>query len=162
MQIKLGTIFRNAELWLKTNPEKRLLFVSMGCQAEGFRKFAEIKGFQDRVYIIDIICHGSPSSKLWKEYAHSIEKKAGGLTFKDKRNGWKTPTAFAMINGNEIPIKDYVKVFYNRCALLLSCHKCPFATTERKTDITIGDSGISRKPYRIFMIRMVHPFFYPH
>ena len=33
----------------------------------------------------------------------------------------------------------YVKVFYNRCALRPSCYECPYATTERKTDITIGD-----------------------
>ncbi len=143
MQSNPGAIFRKAELWLKENPEKRLMFVGMGCQAEGFLKFAEIKGFRARVYIIDIICHGSPSPKIWREYAHSIEKKAGGkityLTFKDKRNGWRIPTAVAVINGNEISIKDYVRVFYNRCALRPACHKCPFAMTERKTDITIGD-----------------------
>lgn len=44
-----------------------------------------------------------------------------------------------MINDNEIPINDYVRIFYNRCALRPSCHKYQFATTERKTDITIGD-----------------------
>ena len=143
VQSHLGSIFKNVELWLRENPVKNLLFVGMGCQAEGFRKFAEIRGFQDRVYIIDIICHGSPSPKIWREYAHYIEQKGRGkityLTFKDKRNGWGTPTAVAVINGNEISIKDYVRVFYNRCALRPSCHRCPFATTERKTDITIGD-----------------------
>lgn len=36
-------------------------------------------------------------------------------------------------------IKDYVKVFYNCCALRPSCYECPYATTGRKTDITIGD-----------------------
>lgn len=38
---------------------------------------------------VDIICHGSPSPKLWREYAESIQKKDGRityLTFKDKRN----------------------------------------------------------------------------
>ena len=143
VQSRLDNIFRATEVWLKQNPGKRLLFVGMGCQADGFRKFSAIKGFRDRVYIIDIICHGSPSPKLWREYAHFIEQKAGGkityLTFKDKRNGWRAPTAVAVINGDEFPIKDYVRVFYNRCALRPSCHKCPFATTERKTDITIGD-----------------------
>lgn len=59
--------------------------------------------------------------------------------FKDKRNGWKSPTAYVKVNGAEKPIKDYVKVFYNRCALRPSCYECPYATTERKTDMTIGD-----------------------
>lgn len=30
-------------------------------------------------------------------------------------------------------------MFYNRCALRPSCYECPYATTERKTDMTIGD-----------------------
>ena len=143
MQSKSGDIFRESVAWLNENPEKSLLFVGMGCQGEGFRKFVGVKGLQDRVFIVDIICHGSPSPKLWREYAALIENRNHGkisyLSFKDKRNGWNAPTAFVQINGEEIFIKDYVKVFYNRCALRPSCHICPFATTERKIDITIGD-----------------------
>lgn len=142
MQSRPGEIFQKAESWLKENPGKNMLFVGMGCQADGFRKFAEIRGFRDRVYIVDIICHGSPSPKLWREYAYSLEKRKGKityLTFKDKRNGWKSPTAFVIANGEEVPINKYVKIFYNQCALRPSCHECPYATMDRKTDITIGD-----------------------
>ena len=142
MQSKPEQIYKAAEEWLKGQPEKKLLFVGMGCQADGFRKFAEIRGFRERVCVVDIICHGSPSPKLWREYAESIEKKNGKityLTFKDKRNGWKAPTAFVTVAGYEYSIKDYVKVFYNRCALRPSCYMCPYATIERKTDMTIGD-----------------------
>ena len=142
MQSKPGYIYREAYNWLLENPEKELLFVGMGCQSDGFRKFSEIKGIRDQVYIVDIICHGSPSPKLWREYAEAIQKKDGEityLTFKDKRNGWKSPTAYVKVNGAEKSIKDYVKVFYNRCALRPSCYECPYATTERTTDMTIGD-----------------------
>ena len=142
MQSKPGDIYQEAYHWLMDNPKKELLFVGMGCQSDGFRKFSEIKGIRDRVYIVDIICHGSPSPKLWREYAESIQKKDGKITylsFKDKRNGWKSPTAYVKVNGSERPLKDYVKVFYNRCALRPSCYECPYATTERKTDMTIGD-----------------------
>lgn len=142
MQSKPGDIYQKAYRWLIENPKKELLFVGMGCQSDGFRKFSEIKGIRDRVYIVDIICHGSPSPKLWREYIESIQKKHGKvtyLTFKDKRNGWNSPTAYVKVNGTEKPIKDYVKVFYNRCALRPSCYECPYATIERKTDMTIGD-----------------------
>ena len=142
MQSKPGDIYREVFQWMTENPEKELLFIGMGCQSDGFRKFSEIKGIRDRVYIVDIICHGSPSPKLWREYAESIQRKEGKityLTFKDKRNGWKSPTAYVKVNGAEKPIKDYVKMFYNRCALRPSCYECPYATTERKTDMTIGD-----------------------
>lgn len=142
MQSRPGDVFKQAEIWMRQNPEKEMLFVGMGCQAEGFRKFVEIKGLREQVYILDIICHGSPSPKLWRKYAQSLEYKQGKieyLTFKDKRKGWRTPTALVQIDGKETTIYDYVKVFYNRCALRPSCHICPFTTTERKTDITIGD-----------------------
>ena len=142
MQSKPGDIYQEAYRWLMDNPKKELLFVGMGCQSDGFRKFSEIKGIRDRVHIVDIICHGSPSPKLWREYAESIQKKDGKITylsFKDKRNGWKSPTAYVKVNGSERPLKDYVRVFYNQCALRPSCYECPYATTERKTDMTIGD-----------------------
>ena len=142
MQSKPGDIFKQAYKWLLDNPGKELLFIGMGCQADGFRRFAELKDISNRVYIVDIICHGSASPKLWKEYAESIEEKHGKityLTFKDKCNGWKSPTAYVEVGGKEIPINDYVRIFYNRCALRPSCYECPYATMTRKTDMTIGD-----------------------
>ena len=143
MQSKPGNVYQEAYRWLNDNPVKKILFIGMGCQADGFRKFSEQKGIRDRVYIVDIVCHGSPSPKLWREYARFIQNDKKGkityLTFKDKRNGWQSPTAFVVINELEKPIKDYVNVFYNKCALRPSCYECPYATTERKTDITIGD-----------------------
>ena len=43
------------------------------------------------------------------------------------------------VNGEERLIRDWINVFYNQCALRPSCYECPYATTERKTDMTIGD-----------------------
>ena len=139
MQSRMGNIYNEAYYWLKQNVDKKILFVGMGCQADGFRKFCEMKKIRDRVYIVDIVCHG----KLWKEYAEYIENKYKGkikyLTFKDKRNGWKNPSALVEIEGKEIMIKDYVNVFYSGCALRPYCYKCKYATIVRKTDLTIGD-----------------------
>lgn len=142
MQSKPGNVFQEAYHWLLTHQDRELLFVGMGCQADGFRKFAETKGIRERVYIADIVCHGSPSPKLWREYAQSLQKKKGKITylsFKDKRNGWKSPTAIVNVGKTEVSIKDYVKVFYSQCTLRPSCHECPYATITRKTDLTIGD-----------------------
>lgn len=146
MQSNSGSIYRQCMEWLKANPDKKLLFVGMGCQAAGFRRFVDAKGIGEQVYVADIICHGSPSPLLWTEYINVLEKKhaknnrhAEYITFKDKRNGWKAPTAVAVFDGKEVSLGEYVKVFYNRCALRPSCHKCPYAATERYTDLTIGD-----------------------
>ena len=143
MQSDPGRIFRDALSWLKANPDKCLLFTGLGCQAEGFRKFAELKRIRGRVYIVDLICFGSMSPGLWREYARSLEKRHHGkityLSFRDKRNGWEKPSAYATINGHEVPVNDCLNVYYGRCALRPSCYVCPFTSTERKTDITIGD-----------------------
>lgn len=138
MKSRPGDIYSEAYHWLMENLQKELLFVGMGCQAD---EFSELKGIRDRVYIVDIICHGSPSPKLWREYAASAEKRSSKithLTFKDKRNGWKKPTAFVKTGEKELFIRDWVNIFYSRCALRVSCYKCPYATTVRKADLTIG------------------------
>ena len=143
MQSKPGDIYKDIKSWLITNPNSSLCFFGLGCQAEGFRKFISMSGLRERVLIVDIICHGSPSPKLWREYAIELERKNGGyiseLSFKDKRNGWKNPTAKVVINNKEVLLDDYINIYYSCCALRPSCHKCPFTTIERSTDITIGD-----------------------
>lgn len=137
-QSKPLNAYKNAILYLLENKNKQLLFVGMGCQAEGFRKLAELSGVRERTTIVDIICTGVPSPKLWKEYVSEIGK-VEYLTFKDKRNGWNQPTAFVIVDGIEKSIDDFVKMFYSHNALRPSCYECNFAKINRNVDITIGD-----------------------
>lgn len=149
-----GDIFSKTEEWLKQHPEKEILFVGMGCQAAGFIQFAEKRGFRDKITVVDIICHGSPSPQIWREYSDYIEKQNGTIrriTFKDKRNGWMNPTAVADTDNGEVSILEYVNLFYSCKLLRPSCHKCPYTTMERSTDITIGD---------FWHIEKAHPDFF--
>lgn len=142
MQSIPGNVFKNAVEWMKNNPNKKLLFLGMGCQTAAFGKYVELVGVKERVTLVDIICHGSPSPMIWREYAERIEEESGkieSLTFKDKRVDWNHPISVARIGDKEIFLNDYVKVFYNRCALRPACHKCPYTRIKRNTDLTIGD-----------------------
>lgn len=143
IQSKPKDIFQEAYQWLVNHPYNHMLFVGTGCQAEGFRKYAEMKKIRERVCIVDMVCHGSPSPKIWREYAQYIQNKNNSrityLTFKDKRNGWISPTAYVKIDTKEVAIEEYVRIFYNHCALRPSCYECPYAKIKRKTDLTIGD-----------------------
>lgn len=75
---------------------------------------------------------------IWKDYVKEMGSIAN-LNFRDKRNDWHRPVAHAEINGREKSVQDYLTIFYNKCALRPSCYQCPYATTEREVDLTIGD-----------------------
>ena len=135
---EIGTTFKDAVTLLKSNPKKKLLFVGMGCQADGFRKLCELSGVRDRTYIVDIICTGNPSPKIWESFI-SRYSNVSYITFKDKRNGWYKPTAVAVSDGKEVSIEDWLQIFYKHNADKPACSECPFARTDRKVDITIGD-----------------------
>ena len=142
VQSSPGTVFKESEAWLKAHADKQLLFVGVGCQAAGMIRYAEEKGLRERMTVVDIICHGAMSPGLWKDYMDLLESRNGKvdyITFKDKRNGWKAPVAAAMAGGREVSLKEYVHIFYSKMALRPSCHKCPWATADRGSDLTIGD-----------------------
>ena len=133
--------WREAIDWLVDNPEKQLLFFGLGCQAAGFASLCRMKGVLDRITIIDIICHGVPSPKLWKEYVASLEKrgKLSNINFRDKRTGWEKSIGVAKLNGKEISLQKWRKVYSSRRIMRPCCSLCPYTTIERKTEITIGD-----------------------
>lgn len=134
--------YHEMEQWILDNTEKKILFVGMGCQVAAVAKYAEIKGIRKHFLLVDIICHGVASPRIWKEYIQNIETNNGKIcyiNFKDKRFGWDSPVAVASTKQKEIDLTPYVNLFYSGDILRPSCSQCPYATTERVSDITIGD-----------------------
>lgn len=142
IQCSVDHIYNISRQWLKENSDKALMFVGTGCQAAGFESFCIAKNIRDRVLIVDIICHGVASPRLWKEYISELRRKENkGLrlvSFRDKRYGWKTPYAFAGFD-REISLKEYMRAYYGGYSLRPSCYYCNYATPIRSADITIGD-----------------------
>lgn len=134
--------YHEIEKWIKSNKGKKLLFIGMGCQAAAVAKYAELKGIRDNILVVDIICHGGASPRIWREYIKNEEAEKGKvhyINFKDKRNGWERPVAIARTDTQEFELTKYINMYYGGDILRPSCHKCPFTTPERTTDITIGD-----------------------
>lgn len=138
-----GDCIKDAIEWLKGHESDRLLFVGLGCQAAAFKQLARLNDCEDRAFTVGIICHGVPSAELWRDYVRMLEKAHGSacaaVSFKDKRNGWLTPTAVAKFGDEEVNLNGYVRLFYNHCALRPSCYQCPYTVVDRDTDMTIGD-----------------------
>lgn len=124
-------------------PNKKMLVIGTVCQIAGLDLVLKDKKLRDRVVLVDLICHGSASSNLWKEYISKIELEQGGkldyVTFKNKRNGWERPSTFVVINGKEVSIKPYSDWFYMSWSIRESCYECPYTRVDRNSDITIGD-----------------------
>lgn len=143
MQAELGNAFRHIVNWLINNPQKNMLVVGTGCQMAGLDLFLREKELRERVVLVDLVCHGVASSKLWKDFIHKVENENGGsidyITFKDKRNGWENPSVFAKIANEEVSIKAYADWFYMGWTLRESCYNCPYTRIDRNSDITIGD-----------------------
>lgn len=139
----MGDIYAQCISWMKKNPGRPLMFVGLGCHVDGFAQVLKEKRMEAQAILVDIICHGAPSPQLWKDYILWLQERHDGtadyVTFKDKRNGWENPLAFARINGKEITLSEYSWWFYENYAQRQSCFNCPYTRLRRNSDITIGD-----------------------
>lgn len=141
VQADMGNIYEESVSWLKSNPEKKIVFFGLGCQTAAFKRFMDVSHMENRVVLIDLICHGVPSPLVWKKYCESVagDKKFTYVNFRDKRNGWNHSTGMAWIENEEISIHNYRKLYSTRCLTRESCFFCPYANMNRISDITIGD-----------------------
>ena len=137
-------VFNDTLAWAKDHPNKKILFVGMGCQADAFRLFCELKGIRSQTIITGIVCHGVPSPLIWKEYI--ANKQYDYVNFRDKRYGWDKSRAIISIKNRKSSIQEFMGIYATLCAIRPSCYECPYATIERNVDITIGDYwGVKEK-----------------
>lgn len=143
IQAELKDSFNNLIELLRKHREKKAIVFGTGCQIAGLDLVLKSLQLRNRVVLVDLICHGVASSNLWKNYISKIESEQGDpisyVTFKDKRNGWESPSVFAIIDEKETSIKSYADWFYMGWSLRESCYKCPYTRIDRRSDITIGD-----------------------
>lgn len=118
-----------------------VLFIGTPCQCQAVKSIVDD---QDRLYTVELICHGVPSQKLLKEYLSWIEKR------KNKRI---TELAFRSPYGVELTLKSdagtfwkrklpedfYLTAFNEGLILNEACYQCKYARPERSSDLTIGD-----------------------
>lgn len=118
-----------------------VLFTGTGCQINGLKNF--LRKDYDNLICVDVICHGTPSPKLWKEYLVYQENKLGGdkitdVKFRNKDCGWEN---YRMKQDDTyIPMSDdiFMQLFLRNFALRPSCYNCA-AKKNKCSDITLGD-----------------------
>ena len=127
---------------------RKVLFTGTACQVAGLRAFLG-DNWDDKLFCIDIICHGVPSTYVWKKYLQWQEKKNKGkvisVDFRNKTDfGWAAHIESLKIrdsSGADTTVNSEVfkTLFYGHRALRPCCYKCPYRDIKRLGDITIGD-----------------------
>lgn len=136
-QASVGDTFKSVKRDLQDG--KKVLFSGTGCQINGLFLFLG-QNYQN-LFLLDIICHGTPSPKLWREYVLYQEKKYGKLesiNFRCKEKSWND---FGMKENQVYISKDkdtFMRFFLRNYCLRPSCYEC-HAKYYKKSDMTIAD-----------------------
>lgn len=104
VQSYIGESYKEAKQFLISG--RTVLFSGTTCQIAGLKQY--LRKDYDNLITIDVVCHGVPSPRVWKDYistlqrpkASSSENNAAlssqndvstieGISFRDKLNGWR-------------------------------------------------------------------------
>lgn len=146
VQSNLKDIFMKVKQDIKEG--KYVLFTGTPCQVAGLNMFLGEKIDKNKLYLCDIICHGTPSPKLFKDYISFMEKKHKSkikhINFRSKSiKNELTDMKIVFTNGkvyNKPSWKEpFYRLFYSDMIIRPSCYNCKFSNLHRASDITIGD-----------------------
>lgn len=134
--------FETAQKLLKAG--KKVLYSGTPCQIAGLKGYLG-KDYENLI-TVDLVCHGVPSNRMFKDYIDCLGKTYGGTVsefkFRDKRIGWGI-NGSANVSGKKIKIwqsaSSYL-FYFTRCWLYReNCYCCKYACSHRPADLTIGD-----------------------
>ncbi len=144
-QSELGDIFKTIKKLLDAGD--KVLFCGSPCQVAGLKNYLK-KDYQN-LLLVDFICRGIISQKIYKKYLESVERhcksKITKVHFKNKDFGWnRFSTKLSLANGEEYHkdrYHDEYMVGYLKYNLYLRpcCHNCQFKSLPRIADISLGD-----------------------
>lgn len=141
-----------------------VLFSGTACQTVAAYKYAG--DYAQKLYAIDVLCHGVPSPKLWELYIKSLERKYKGriesVSFRNKSKTNRLGYILKLtVQGKEKKIfaneSMYYSSFLNSYSLRPCCYNCPFVRDYNYTDLTLCDSNSklfhSSKAISLLLIR---------
>lgn len=121
---------------------KAVLFSGTPCQTAAVRKAMEKENCEN-LLLVDIVCHGVPSPKVWRDYLDEMEKEHGGkvtaVDFRNKKFGWADHIESFVINGKEYYSDIFRTLFGTHEIIRPSCYYCKYKKVIRTGDITIAD-----------------------
>ena len=135
---------------------KTVLFSGTSCQTAALRLFLGKE--YDRLYTVDLVCHGVPEITALQEYIAYLEKKYGisvsGISFRSKdavAQGKSKDDFILTVCGEDVRTKEektifiprtlsaYYALFLGRANYRKNCYSCAYASERKPGDITLGD-----------------------
>ncbi|MDO5397158.1 MAG: Coenzyme F420 hydrogenase/dehydrogenase, beta subunit C-terminal domain [bacterium] len=151
VQSDVGNTYSQAKELLENG--KLVLYSGTPCQIAGLKNY--LGKCYDNLILIDVLCHGTPSPGMFKDYIALIEKrfdsKPISINFRSKEKSWKRLYIDVHFEDGRryftfCGYDQYLSMFLNNMSLRPSCYECKFTTEHRQGDITLGDFwGIGKK-----------------
>lgn len=144
LQSKAEGIYKEIRKLLH-NGEK-VLACGTPCQMAALRSF--LGKDYDNLIIVDFICRGVNSPKVYRKYLDSLENKYGGkvayVKAKNKELGWRNLTRKVVFDNGKIYYgvrmeDDFRRGYHTNVFCRPSCYVCQYKGFPRMADITIAD-----------------------
>ena len=151
VQSETGDVYRKIKEDLREGAV--VLFTGTPCQAAGLKSYMAGSG-NEGLYIVDFICHGVPSPRVFKDYIKTEEakqqEKIVAFRFRNKDHGWSqtglqlgTKAEYAdgrCIRKYPAFMDPYMNAFLEDICLRPSCYECSYKQLPKGyADFTIAD-----------------------
>ena len=128
---------------------RKVLFSGTPCQISGLTHF--LKKDYPNLITLDVVCHGVPSSILWRRHLKDISsdkkfrnQQIVAINFRDKReHGWKDFSLSIIYTHGQYSCNHhndaFMNLFLKNMCLRRCCYNCQFKKNNSGADITLGD-----------------------
>lgn len=118
--------------------QTKVLFIGLPCQVAGI---LNVFNNNMNLYTIDLICHGTPSSKLLNKYLEESDIDINSIV--DIKFRYKSVFGIYSEKDKLCPgrVRDsYLSAFLDAVDYTENCYSCKYATFDRVSDLTLGDA----------------------
>lgn len=141
VQSNINSSYIKVEQFLKRG--RKVLFSGTPCQIAALNLF--LRKPYDSLTTVDVVCHGVPSPRLWKDYLYKFApvSEITNIMMRDKSKGWRSYKI--TIEGKKRSLSErasdnkYLLAFSQNLSLRSSCFNCPAKKGKSGSDITLAD-----------------------
>jgi acetyltransferase-like isoleucine patch superfamily enzyme/coenzyme F420-reducing hydrogenase beta subunit len=145
LQSNASGLYKDVKKFLELG--EKVLVCGCPCQMAAMRRFLDKE--YDNLIIVDLVCRGINSPKVFRKYIESVEEEHGSkavfIKSKCKELGWRNLTQKVILENGKTVFQPREKNLFTKGYLSTnvycrpSCYDCKFKGFPRIADITLGD-----------------------